>query len=176
MARCVNDSHLTNILKGKKFLKLIFQILTEFVGQIVDGLSTPILGVVADKYLSRKTWYCIGTVIITSSFPLMFLFCPFCWTSYFWMICYFCAIITFFQIGWAMVQISHLSMIPDIPGPDLQRAELTTYRFSVSVVSSIVFYLITWAIIHIDNMNARTIGPNDLHKFKVCCCILNLTL
>ncbi|XP_044741631.1 major facilitator superfamily domain-containing protein 12-like [Chrysoperla carnea] len=64
-----------------------------------------------------------------------------------------------------MAQISHLSMIPDIPGPDHQRTELTTIRYTVSVLASVCFYLIAWMVIHFRDGNKKTVGPSDRYKF-----------
>lgn len=46
---------------------------------------------------------------------------------------YICAILTF-QIAWALVQISHLSLIPELTGFSLERGKLTSIRYVYHLV------------------------------------------
>jgi len=41
---------------------------------------------------------------------------------------YYSAFVIIFQFGWASVQISHLSMIPDLTPNEHERTELTAIR------------------------------------------------
>lgn len=43
---------------------------------------------------------------------------------------YICAILTF-QIAWALVQISHLSLIPELTGSSGERGKLTSIRYEL---------------------------------------------
>lgn len=79
----------------------------------------------------------LGCVLVTCTFPLLFVRCWGCWVGgaaeylNWWMPLYYAILITFFQIGWAVVQISHLAMIPDISDNLQVRSELTSIRFVV---------------------------------------------
>ncbi|KOB74709.1 Chromodomain-helicase-DNA-binding protein 1, partial [Operophtera brumata] len=133
-------------------------------GQVVDALATPVVGVLADKYGTKKAWHLAGSVLVTGSFPLLFVRCWGCWpggaTEYlnWWMPLYYAVLISFFQVGWAVVQISHLAMIPDI-SDDLQ------VRYMASVISSLAVYLITWVVLRATNYSTF-IGPADDFKFR----------
>lgn len=94
-----------------------------------------------------------GTVCVVFSFPLIFSPCPGCqdpipypvrpgtsnvtdtgtWTGLseedLWLRgLYYAALIVIFQAGWAIVQISHLALIPDLTPIQSERAELTAIR------------------------------------------------
>lgn len=87
---------------------------------------TPIFGILVDRYLKKKVWHIVGSVMVTMSFPLIFggFTEP---TSAGIMILYVISI-SVFQTGWAAVQISHLSMIPALTNSLLARADLTAIR------------------------------------------------
>lgn len=75
-----------------------------------------------------------GSILVSCTFPLLFIRCWGCWIkaddSYlsWWMPFYYAILIVFFQIGWAIVQISHLAMIPAITDNLQIRSELTSIR------------------------------------------------
>jgi len=70
-----------------------------------------------------------GSVLVLLSFPLLFAPCPGCTNSTSWlMVVYYAALIIVFQAGWAIVQISHLALIPDLAPTQQGRAELTAIR------------------------------------------------
>jgi Na+/melibiose symporter-like transporter len=55
---------------------------------------------------------------------------------------YFSIMNSIFQVGWASVQVSHMSMVPEL-SPELgERILLNSIRFAVTVVSSITVYII----------------------------------
>ncbi|XP_026319646.1 major facilitator superfamily domain-containing protein 12-like [Hyposmocoma kahamanoa] len=143
------------------------------LGQVVDALATPIVGVLADKYSTKKSWHLSGCLLVSTTFPLLFVRCWGCWLSTsseptylsWWMPLYYAILIIFFQIGWAIVQISHLSMIPAISDSLQVRSELTSIRYMASVLSSLMVYLITWVVLRATNYSTF-IGPTDDYKFK----------
>jgi len=74
-----------------------------------------------------------GSVLVLLSFPLLFAPCPGCTNanpnSTSWlMVVYYAVLIIVFQAGWAIVQISHLALIPDLTPTQQGRAELTAIR------------------------------------------------
>lgn len=124
------------------------------VGQVVDALATPAVGLESDKndcscmwqYGRRKTWHLFGTFFVLISFPFLFTEClagPN--TNQFSQFFYYAALIGIFQIGWAFVQISHLSMIPDITTNSHEKVELNTKRYAFTVISNLCVYGIAWA-------------------------------
>lgn len=89
-----------------------------------------------------------------------------------------------FQFGWACVQISHLSLIPELTPNEHDRTKLTAVRYNqlnimipfiiylfcrygFTVISNLLVYVITWYVLHIDSATQRSkIGPTDAPKFR----------
>ncbi|KAK7872426.1 hypothetical protein R5R35_007030 [Gryllus longicercus] len=138
------------------------------IGQVTDALATPVVGVLSDKKGSRKLWHLAGTGLVLISFPLIFSPCPGCdRDTPTLMALYYAAIISVFQIGWAVVQISHLAIIPDLTEDQEKRAGLTAIRYTASVCSSVAVYVITWCVFHVTrNSMFDSIGPEDAYKFR----------
>ncbi|KAI4810169.1 hypothetical protein KUCAC02_019014, partial [Chaenocephalus aceratus] len=93
------------------------------VGQIADGICTPLIGYESDRtpgcgnYGKRKTWHLVATGLRPA---VVFGACLGCgpqtpqWAS----LTFFLPFIIVFQFGWAATQISHLSLIPELAGED----------------------------------------------------------
>ena len=62
-------------------------------------------------------------------------------------VAYYSAFVVLFQFGWATVQISHLSMIPDITSDEAERMALTSVRYAATVMSNLLVYLIFWLLL-----------------------------
>lgn len=145
------------------------------VGQIADALSTPLVGYHSDqsgncwicKYGKRKIWHLIGSLCVISAFP--FIFSP-CFygnnTSHMMQLTYYSFFIILFQFGWAAVQISHLSLIPELTPNEHDRTQLTAIRYCFTVVASIFVYIITWMILHLNSGDDTKLGPADQSKFQ----------
>ena len=104
------------------------------IGQIVDASATPIIGFLCDRtrfrYGRRKTWHLIGTIMVAVSFFFFWHHCLPCseHTEIGLEIFYFAVPIAIFQFGWASVQISHLSLIPELTGNENERVGLNAIR------------------------------------------------
>ena len=138
------------------------------LGQVGDAIATPIVGFLTDKHGTKRQWHVIGTLIVFLTFPMIFSICPFCdrlpkW----WEMLYFTVIILMFQFGWPIVQITHLAMIPELSRSQKDRADLTAVRYSISIVSSVVVYGVTWAILHARDREDNNITPEDAYRFRV---------
>ncbi|CAK1544613.1 unnamed protein product [Leptosia nina] len=146
------------------------------IGQVVDALSTPFVGYQSDHtdnaisawYGKRKLWHLFGTICVVISFPFIFSECVGCSSAHKWaQMFYYAAFILIFQIGWAAVQISHLSLIPELAEDPHIRMHLTAIRYGFTVFSNVFVYLITWAILHFTgNCDKEQVGPGDAWKFK----------
>ncbi|CAL7946225.1 unnamed protein product [Xylocopa violacea] len=147
------------------------------IGQIADALATPFVGFHSDKsddfwlcrYGRRKTWHLIGTLCVLFAFPFIFSHCIGCETAHQWaQLIYYAAFVIIFQFGWAAVQISHLSLVPELTPTEFERTELIALRYSFTVLSNVFVYCITWAVLHITNTkdSSSQIGPNDGKKFQ----------
>uniref|UniRef100_A0A1B6DK64 Major facilitator superfamily (MFS) profile domain-containing protein n=2 Tax=Clastoptera arizonana TaxID=38151 RepID=A0A1B6DK64_9HEMI len=135
------------------------------LGQTVDAVFTPISGYILDRTGERKKWHFYGSVLVVVSFPMIFTSCSALGTP--WMqASVFAMAITIFQIGWALVQISHLSMLTELTPLPEERATLTAYRYTASMVSHILVYFMVWIFLNSGQaMNAELIGPNDAWRF-----------
>ncbi|MFH4982843.1 hypothetical protein AB6A40_009552 [Gnathostoma spinigerum] len=111
-----------------------------FIGQIVDAISTPCVGLASDgsilppllRRLGRRTgWHVIGVIFITLSFPFVFNTCLPCASdsSYGWIFAWFVPFVVLFQVGWASVQVSHLALIPELSKNNNCRTAMSSLRF-----------------------------------------------
>lgn len=142
------------------------------IGQISDAIATPVIGYYCDRvkikfYSKRKLWHLIGTFLVTLSFPLLFynffpktngipqfLMNKIALSSFI----FYIPFITLFQIGWAIVQIAHLSLIPDLSSIQTDRIDLNAIRYFFTIMANIVLYSIIW---YVFNQNTSTIDEND---------------
>lgn len=148
------------------------------IGQIADGLATPIVGIESDRDIStchaygkRKTWHLIGTILSMFTFP--FIFQP-CYggesASRSALIFYYSMLIIVFQFAWAMIQINHMSMATDLSPYSCERVKLTARRSSFTVISNILVYSFTWLILHVSNKEGShddQFSPNDKAHFRL---------
>ncbi|TRY56806.1 hypothetical protein DNTS_004082 [Danionella cerebrum] len=150
------------------------------VGQIADGVCTPLIGYESDKtpgcgsYGKRKTWHLVGTISVLLSFPFIFNQCLSCdlstpqWAS----LTYFTPFIIVFQFGWAATQISHLSLIPELVTCEHEKVELTAYRYAFTVIANITVYAVAWLLFHFQSQDgedptiADNLGPADITVFR----------
>lgn len=138
------------------------------VGQVGDAIFTPIVGKLSDKYGTKRQWHFVGTVLVFVSFPLIFSLCPWCETGPpWWQPTYFTLTVLVFQLGWPIVQITHLAMIPEIARTQRDRMDLTAIRYSASVFSSIVVYVVMWIVLSTGTTTQAHITPADAYKFRV---------
>ncbi|XP_072391386.1 major facilitator superfamily domain-containing protein 12-like isoform X1 [Diabrotica undecimpunctata] len=133
------------------------------IGQIVDSLATPIVGYCIDYIEYRRLWHLAGTGAVALGFALIFSIKPATFSTA--IIVYYIISISLFQIGWATVQISHLSIIPEISRSNRHSSDLTAIRYIASVCCNICVYIITLIVLKSDGV-ADNIGPNDFYKFK----------
>ncbi|KAF5283373.1 hypothetical protein FQA39_LY04749 [Lamprigera yunnana] len=146
------------------------------VGQVADALSTPFVGFHSDqsdnlwlcRYGRRKTWHLLGTLCVVGAFPFIFSKCVNCSNSHDWaQMIYFSVFIIIFQFGWAAIQISHLSLIPELTPNEHDRTRLTAIRYGFTVLSNILVYVITWYVLHLNGESGEEqIGPSDASKFQ----------
>lgn len=107
--------------------------------QIADAISTPFIGYGCDKSLSkritkkygnRKIWHLLGSAGIALIWPFVFSPCLLCneespdWVP----VAYYCFFAALFSVGWPMVEISHLSLIPHVAKRPKDAVELSAIR------------------------------------------------
>lgn len=146
------------------------------VGQLADGISTPIVGIFSDKenkiplcarYGRRKIWHLIGTILVFVSFPFIFNVCIGCEEADEWaQFGYYCIFVIVFQFGWACVQISHLALIPDLTTRKSQRTELNSIRYAFTVLANLSVFTITFFALNTgsdvyDQTGGNNMGGNE---------------
>lgn len=103
------------------------------LGQVTDALCTPFIGYLNDrtvcKYGRRKLWHLIGAICVCATFPFIFNKCLGCTdASSKVKLGYYYAFAAVFQFGWGCMQLSHLSLIPEIAKRFSERVELNAIR------------------------------------------------
>jgi Na+/melibiose symporter-like transporter len=104
------------------------EILTEFfIWDKINGIRLEDFRCI-NKYITL-VYLVPGTICVLGSFPFIFSPCLNCEGSHqLAQLVYYSAFVIIFQFGWAAVQISHLSMIPDLTPSEHERTELTAIR------------------------------------------------
>lgn len=146
------------------------------VGQVADAIATPLIGYEADAtsgccgYTKRKSWHAFGLICTTCSFP--FIFAPVigasATTSDLSLFVYYAAFVIIFQIGWASVQISHLSLIPELTSDKSEVAGLNGWRYAATGVANLMTYAIAWVILSSggNQVDSDSLGPGDATHFR----------
>jgi Na+/melibiose symporter-like transporter len=153
------------------FLKDVLNMPTEagsymMLGQISDAIFSAIVGYMTDRYGTKRNWHITGTMLVLVAFPAMFLMqrdvLPY-WGNLF----YLCTFVTIFQCGWALVQISHLSILPELSTTQKDRSNLNSMRYCLSIFANITVFGLAWPILQIHGGNSNGIGVDDFDKFRV---------
>ena len=101
-------------------------------GQLCDGIATPIVGLLSDKFDTRigkrKPWYIVGLILVVICFvPL---FSGFKSDSTAIQYTFYTVFPGLFNIGWAALQISHMSLVPSLTCSRKRRVSLFLFRIS----------------------------------------------
>ncbi|XP_076977292.1 major facilitator superfamily domain-containing protein 12 isoform X2 [Tamandua tetradactyla] len=154
------------------------------LGQVADGLCTPLVGYEADRAAGRcarcgprKSWHLVGTICVLLSFPFIFSPCLGCgattpeWAA----LLYYGPFVVIFQFGWAATQIAHLSLIPELITNDHEKVELTALRYAFTVVANITVYGAAWLLLRLQGSSpteptqgvSDQLGAQDVPVFRV---------
>ena len=137
-----------NVLQiDKDYVGLIY-----LIGQLADGFTSPIVGYLSDfdmqiwmcgTYGKRKTCHLVGTLLFLISWPMTFV--PPVGFDLFdnltVITAYYSLLHIILNIGWAMVQIAHLALIPELSLSDDVRTSLTLVRNSMTSLANIMGYI-----------------------------------
>jgi len=101
-------------------------------GQICDGIATPVVALLSDKFDTRigkrKPWYIVGLILVVTCFvPL---FSGFQSDSVAIEYSFYTIFPGLFNIGWAALQISHMSLVPSLTCSRKRRVLLFLFRTS----------------------------------------------
>ena len=144
------------------------------IGQTADAISTPIVGMASDRtkfryYGRRKIWHLIGTICVFLSFSFIWGKCYLCdinsnTKSLAFEIIYYSFFIVIFQFGWASVQISHLSLIPELTSNKSERVSLNSIRYIFTILANLSIFLVLAAVFGFTGGDGVT--PNDISSFR----------
>ncbi|CAG7820664.1 unnamed protein product, partial [Allacma fusca] len=134
-----------------------------------DAIATPLFGLEAKRsiffcksYGRCKSWHLLGAVVLTLSFPFVFMVCLGCEnTQDYAKIVYYAPFAALSQIGWASTQISHLAIIPKMSPDELVRTEILAIRYAFTVGANITVFLLAYVILGLD----EALSPQDSYKF-----------
>jgi len=133
------------------------------IGQLSDGISTPLVSIGIDryglfgaKYGKRKSWHLLATIFITFSCPFIYSTPPGynrdaimgdgSWTDV-QLLLYYAAFIIINQVSCAVTQVSHLSLIPCLTCIDGSRVQLASVRNAFTLFSSIAIHSTTFGLL-----------------------------
>eukprot|EP01064_Diplonema_japonicum_P028255 TRINITY_DN428_c6_g1_i1.p1 TRINITY_DN428_c6_g1~~TRINITY_DN428_c6_g1_i1.p1 ORF type:complete len:558 (+),score=80.95 TRINITY_DN428_c6_g1_i1:66-1676(+) len=133
------------------------------LGQVVDAITTPLVGIGCDVSASkadpnvpgdtvhkRLPWHLFGSILVAVSYPLLFIEdAQFTYgSSSTAVVLWYATFVTLFQIGWATTQISHLALIPDLSvGKASRKTSLNATRYAATVLSTVAVYVVAWALL-----------------------------
>ncbi|KAL9973178.1 hypothetical protein ACROYT_G019596 [Oculina patagonica] len=122
------------------------------VGYVCDNYRFPFL---AKYYGKRKSFHLLGTVLVAGFFPFLMMPCFVCGEdSSEWILgIYYATIMIIHNIGWALSQVTHLALIPEIAKRPSEMVELHALRHAISgftFLSGIFMYAITWIVLRTD--------------------------
>ena len=124
-------------------------------GQLADGIFTPIVGLYSDKFETkigkRKPWYIVGTLIVPVSFFFVFEDCYPCnavseSSKVVVAIIWYCFFASLFNIGWASIQISHMSLIPSLSPLKETKDKLIGIRNGFTYISNITVLIVAFLL------------------------------
>ena len=127
-----------------------------FAGQIADALATPLVGILSDAGRGcaglgrRKAWNLFGVAVVALNFGLMFggtlvpgwaALAP---TPKAAALGVFAAL---FNVGWAAVQVSHMSLVPELTRDEGERVLLNSARYGNTVLSNCAVFLVMLSLL-----------------------------
>ena len=122
----------------------IFYRLVILIGQVVDGLMTPIVGIFSDSTNTRcgkrMPWYYSGFVLMAGTLVFMFQPCRLCQLfgeSDLMSLLNYGLFGALTNIGWAMCQVSHMSLVPSISLSRTRRDMLNNLRSNFTFIANL---------------------------------------
>jgi len=117
-------------------------------GQLADGIATPLVGIYSDKTNTkigkRTPWYIFGFVLVTVCF--VFIFREFDTESSGMRIFYYTFFPAAFNVGWAAVQVAHMSLVPSLTLSRKTRDRLNNARNTFTYIANLFVLLFAFFV------------------------------
>ncbi|KAK8961726.1 hypothetical protein KSP40_PGU015043 [Platanthera guangdongensis] len=127
-------------------------------GQVADALTTIFSGELIDRFGHFKLWHAGGSILVAISFSSVFGGCVPCEimgiSSAILQTIGYSLFAAIFNVGWAVTQVSHMSMVNCITLNPTSRVSLTSCRNAFTMVANLSLYAVAFAIFSIYNANA----------------------
>jgi len=139
------------------------------IGQISDGLATPVVGILSDKTRSkfgkRRLWITLGSICVILTFPFIFhsVAIEYFETSNILRLIYYSFFIILFQFSWASVQVSHLALVPELTRDTSERVMLNSMRSIATILSNVAVFMMAFFILRSESLTG--LGPDDTEAF-----------
>lgn len=121
-------------------------------GQMTDGISTPLIGILSDKFTtrwgSRTPWYFVGQILDGVAVVALFYTPEFIKTSSYRNTYYIMAPVVL-NLGWSSVQISHMSMLNNLSNSNYKRDLLSNNKNGFTYGANILVLLLATLIFEV---------------------------
>lgn len=126
-----------------------------FLLQIADAMATPAVGLLSDRSQGcpqygcgrRLLWNFMGVCLVTLCYLMVFAFCIPCWVNgepigseKWWFLrdktINYAIAASFFNFGWASVQVSHMALVPELSIDESERVLLNSARYGFTIFSN----------------------------------------
>lgn len=137
------------------------------IAQLSDGISTPMVGYFSDYFNKgfgtfgkRKSWHLVGTVINIIT-PLLLFRKPLIGTqdpenpAIMW---YYMPWVILFPISYAMIQVNHFALIPELSGVEKVRNTLSSFGYMGLLTGFIYTYVIACFMLS-DEITISSLNP-----------------
>ncbi|KRX01868.1 Major facilitator superfamily domain, general substrate transporter [Pseudocohnilembus persalinus] len=115
-------------------------------GQFCDGIATPVVGLLSDRTNTsigkRTPWYLFGTILVCVTFLPIYIYQITEGASSAMEMLFFISLPGLFNVGWASVQISNMSLVPSLTCCTSRRDILNSRRNTMTFVANIAVFII----------------------------------
>lgn len=127
-------------------------------GQLADAVATPLSGIGSDRSKGfcglgrRGGYFLIGTFLVVINFFFVFGMCLPCKLGYedntVGLVIYYSIGASIFNVGWAIVQVAHMALVPDLTHDEHERVSLNSARYAFTIASNVLVFILLWFFIN----------------------------